>query len=75
MPTPGEIKEKINKPEKVSKACVHNIEEGIDVCWMMSKDLEKKVDELYGRIEYLADATTKLSAETKISPKSHIQAT
>ena len=41
----------------------------------MSKDLEKKVDELYNRIEYSADATTKLSAKTKNSPKNHIQAT
>ena len=35
---PDEIKEKINQLEKVLKACVETIGEGIDSYWMMNKD-------------------------------------
>ena len=41
-PRPEEIKEKIKDLEKVSKACVNTIGEGIDAYWLMSKYLEAR---------------------------------
>ena len=48
-----EIHDKIYQLEKVSKACVETIGKAIDSYWMMSKDLEKKVDDIDGRVGFL----------------------
>ena len=67
--TPDEIKEKINELEKVSKPCANTIDPEIDFYWMMSKDLEAKVNSLYSKMDTLFDFTTKLFAETNLLTK------
>jgi hypothetical protein len=37
--------------EQISKACVETIGEGVDAYFMMSKDLNKKVDDIDGRLD------------------------
>lgn len=69
VPTPDEIKENINELKKVSKACVDTIGQGVDAYWMMSNDLEAKVDGLYNKIDTLFDFTTKLFARTSLLTK------
>jgi len=60
-----EIKENINELEQVSKACVSTVGEGIDAYWMMSKDLEKKVDDVDGRVEILVKLVLEMADEKK----------
>jgi hypothetical protein len=62
---PDEIKEKINELEQTSKACVNTVGEGIDAYWMMSKDLEKKVDDIDGRVEILVKVVLEMADEKK----------
>ena len=60
-----EIHDKIYELEKASKACVETIGEGIDSYWMMSKDLEKKVDDIDGRVGFLIKTVFELTDEKK----------
>lgn len=69
VPTPDEIKEKINELEKVSKPCANTIGQRIDSYWMMNKDLESKVNSLYSKMDTLFDFTSKLFAETSLLTK------
>ena len=62
---PDEIKEKINELEQVSKACVSTVGEGIDAYWMMSKDLEKKVDDIDGRVKILVKLVLEMADDKK----------
>ena len=68
-----EIKDKINEPEKVSKACVNTIGKGIDSYWMMSKDLEKKVDDIDGRVGFLIKTVFELADEKKLLQKKFLK--
>ena len=70
---PDEIKEKINQLEKVSKACVETIGEGIDSYWMMNKDLEKKVNDIDGRVGFLIKTVFELSDEKKLLQKKFLK--
>ena len=60
-----EIHDKIYELEKASKACVETIGEGIDSYWMMRKDLEKKVDDIDGRVGLLIKIGFELTDEKK----------
>ena len=62
---PDEIKEKINELEQVSKEGVSTIGEGVDAYWMMSKDLEKKVDDVDDRVEILIKLVLEMADEKK----------
>ena len=66
---PNEIKEKINQLEKVSKACVETIGEGIDSYWMMNKDLEKNVNEIARRVGFFIKTIFELTDEKKLLQK------
>jgi hypothetical protein len=61
MVHPNEIGEKITKLEQVSKACVETVGEGVDAYWMMSKDLEKNVDDINGRVELLVNLVLEMT--------------
>ena len=61
--TPEEMKEKIRELEKVSKACVIVIGDGIDSYCLTSKDLEARVDGLIHRIGLMADAINNNAAQ------------
>ena len=60
-----EIHDKICELEKDSKACVETFGEGIDSYWMMSKDLEKKVDDIDGRVGFFIKTVFELTDENK----------
>jgi hypothetical protein len=62
---PDEIEEKIIKLEQVSKACVETIGEGVDAYWMMSKDLEKRVDDIDSRVEFLVKIVLEMADDKK----------
>ena len=62
---PDEIKEKITKLEEISKACVSTVGEGIDAYWMMSKDLENKVNDVDSRMETLTKIVIEMAEEKK----------
>jgi hypothetical protein len=62
---PDEIEEKITKLEQVSKACVDIVGEGVDAYWMMSKDLEKKVNDIDGRVELLVKIILEMTEDKK----------
>ena len=49
---PEEINKKIKDLEQVSKARVHTIGEGIDAYWLMSKDLDSRVDDFFHKISH-----------------------
>lgn len=70
---PDEIKDKINQLEKVSKACVDTIGEGIDSYWMMNKDLENKVNDIDGRVGFLIKTVFELSDEKKLLQKKFLK--
>ena len=53
----------INKLEQVSKACVSTVVEGIDDYQMMSKDLEKKVDDVDGSYETLVKIVVEMAED------------
>ena len=63
---PDEIGERIAKLEQVSKTCVETIGEGVDAYWMMGKDLEKKVDDIDGRVEILAKIVIEMAEDKKL---------
>jgi hypothetical protein len=60
-----EVEEKITKLEQISKACVDTIGEGVDAYWMMSKDLDKKVDDIDGRVELLVKIVLEMAEGKK----------
>ena len=60
---PDEIKEKIHELEQVSKECVSTVGKGIDAYWMMSKDLENKVDDVESRVELLVKLVVEMADE------------
>jgi hypothetical protein len=64
------MKENIRELEKVSKACVSVIGDGIDSYWLMIKDLEARVDGLLHNvglmIEALNNNTTQLEFLTQV---------
>jgi hypothetical protein len=49
--------------EQISKACVETIGEGVDAYCMMSKDLNKKVDDIDGRLDYLVQVIKEQQAD------------
>ena len=55
------------------KACVDTIGEGIDSYWMMSKDLEKKVNDIDGRVDFLIKTVFELSDEKKLLQKKFLK--
>jgi len=57
------MKEKIRELEKVSKACVNVIGDGIDYYWLMSKDLEARVDGLFHKIGLMIDTLNNNTAQ------------
>ena len=61
-----EIGERIAKLKQVSKTCVETIGEGVDAYWMMGKDLEKKVDDIDGRVEILAKIVIEMAEDKKL---------
>jgi hypothetical protein len=61
-----EIGERIGKLEQVSKTCVETIGEGVDAYRMMGKDLEKKVDDIDGRVEILAKIVIEMAEDKKL---------
>ena len=46
---------------------------GIDSYWMMSKDLEKKVDDIDGRVGFLIKTVFELSDEKKLLQKKFLK--
>ena len=62
---PDEVKEKITELEEISKACVNTVGEGVDAYWMMSKDLENKINDIDGRMETLTKIVIEMAAEKK----------
>jgi hypothetical protein len=54
-----------NQLEQVSKACVETVGEGVDAYWMMSIDLEKKVDDINGRVEFLTKIVLEMADDKK----------
>lgn len=64
-----ENEEKIASLEKVSKACVETMNEGVDSYWLMSKDLEKKVDDIKNRVETLAKVVLEMANDRKFLVK------
>jgi hypothetical protein len=63
------IEEKITSLEKVSKACVETVSEGVDSYWLMSKDLEKKVDDVNNRVETQAKVVLEMADDRKLLVK------
>lgn len=63
------IEEKIASLEKVSKACVETMNEGVDSYWLMSKDLDKKVNDINNRVETLAKVILDMVDDTKFLVK------
>ena len=59
-----EVKEKINELEKISKACVETME-GVDADWLMSKDLDHKVNAIDSRMATLNNIVIEMAAEKK----------
>ena len=62
---PDGIQEKIIDLEKVSQACVSTIGEGVDVYWMMSKDLGKQVSHIIDMFDFLLRTVYEISDENK----------
>ena len=60
-----EVKEKINELEKISKACVETMGEGVDAYWLMSKDLDHKVNDIDSRMTTLTNIVIEMAAEKK----------
>src|SRR4051812_37799726 len=60
-----EVKEKITKREKISKACVETVGEGVDAYWLMSKDLDHKVIDIDSRMKTLTNIVVEMAAEKK----------
>ena len=62
-PTPQEMNEKIRELEKVSKAFINMIGDGIDSYWLMSKDLEAWVDDLLHKVGLMIEALNNNTAQ------------
>lgn len=60
-----EVKEKITELEKISKACVETVGEGVDAYWLMSKDLDHKVNDIDSRMTTLTNIVIEMAAEKK----------
>jgi hypothetical protein len=63
------IEEKIASLEKVSKACVGTMNEGVDPYLLMSKDLDKKVDYVNNRVETLDKVVLEMADDMKLLVK------
>jgi hypothetical protein len=64
-----EIEERIASLEKVSKACVETMSEGVDSYWLMSKDLEKRVEDIDQRVETLTKVFLEMVDDRKLVVK------
>ena len=60
-----EVKEKINELEKISKAYVETMGEGVDAYWLMSKDLDHKVNGIDSRMTALTNIVIEMAEEKK----------
>jgi peptidoglycan hydrolase CwlO-like protein len=49
--------------EQILKACVQTIGEGVDAYCMMINDLNKKVDDIDGRLDYLVQVIKERQAD------------
>ena len=64
-----EIEERIASLEKVSTACVETVSEGVDSYWLMSKDLEKRVEDINQRVETLTKVVLEMADDRKLLVK------
>jgi predicted transcriptional regulator len=64
-----EIEERIISLEKVSKVCVETMSEGVDSYWLMSKDLEKRVEDINQRVETLTKVVLEMADDRKLLVK------
>ena len=60
-----EVKEKIDELENISKACVETMGEGVEDYWLMSKDLDHKVNDIDSRMTTLTNIVIEMAAEKK----------